>query len=133
MASHPVGSDAPAVPLDADRLDVYRVAREFDSFAARLLPRRGHAGLRDQLGRASSSIVLNIAEGCGRFARPEKAHFYLIARGSAMECSAILDVSHSRGLITAAAHRHGRRLLVRVVQMLTRLAVSMQSVRPPLR
>jgi four helix bundle protein len=127
MASHSLGPDAPVVPLDPDRLDVYRVAREFDAFAARLLPRRGHAGLRDQLERASSSICLNIAEGCGRFARPEKAHFYLIARGSAMECAAILDISLPRGLVTAAAHRHGRGLLARIVQMLTRLTLRMQA------
>ena len=127
MASHSLGPDASVVPLDPDRLDVYRVAREFDAFAARLLPRRGHAGLRDQFERASSSICLNIAEGCGRFARPEKAHFYLIARGSAMECAAILDISLPRGLVTAAAHRHGRGLLARIVQMLTRLTLRMQA------
>jgi four helix bundle protein len=107
-------------------LDVYRVAREFDLFAARVLPRRGCAWLRDQLARASSSIVLNIAEGCGRFARPDKAHFYLIARGSAMECAGALDVALGRGLVTAAAHRHGRGMLIRVMQMLTRLAQRMQ-------
>ena len=114
--------DAVAVLTDTDRLDVYRVAREFDVFAARVLPRRGCASLRDQLQRASASIVLNIAEGCGRYARPDKAHFYLIARGSAMECVGVLDVALGRGLVTAAAHRHGRGLLIRVVQMLTRLA-----------
>lgn len=76
MASNATGrNEAAGVQLDADRLDVYRIAREFDAFAARLLPRRGHAGLRDQLERASSSCVLNIAQGCGRFSRPEKAHF----------------------------------------------------------
>jgi four helix bundle protein len=112
--------------LDPDRLDVYRVAREFDALAARALPRRGCASLRDQLERASSSIVLNIAEGCGRFARPEKAHFYLIARGSAMECAGVLDVALSRGLVAAGVYRHGRGLLVRVVQMLTKLAERMQ-------
>ena len=76
--------EAASVMLDAERLDVYRVAREFDEFAERVLPRRGCASLRDQLHRASSSTVLNIAQGCGRYARPEKVHFYLIARGSAM-------------------------------------------------
>jgi hypothetical protein len=62
----------------------------------------------------------------GRFARAEKAHFYLIARGSAMECAGALDVALGRGLATAAAHRHGRGMLIRVVQMLTRLALRMQ-------
>src|SRR5262245_1294828 len=127
MASNAAEINPVAVSLDADRLEVYRVAREFDVFASRVLPRRGCASLRDQFARASSSIVLNIAEGCGRYARPEKAHFYLIARGSAMECAAILDVALGRGMIAAAAHRHGRGLLGRVVQMLTRLALRMQA------
>ena len=127
MASNAAESDAVAVPLDADRLEVYRLAREFDLFAARVLPRRGCAWLQDQLQRASSSVALNIAEGAGRFARLEKAHFYLIARGSAMECAAVLDIAFGRGLVTAAAHRHGRGLLGRVVQMLTRLSQRMQA------
>jgi four helix bundle protein len=127
MGSNAAGIDTVGVPLDADRLDVYRVAREFDVFAARVLPRRGCSSLRDQLQRASASIVLNIAEGCGRYARPEKAHFYLIARGSAMECAGVLDVASGRALITAAAHRHGRELLGRIVQMLTKLGLRMQA------
>jgi four helix bundle protein len=122
-------SDTTGVALDCDRLDVYRVAREFDTFSSRMLPRRGHAGLRDQLERAGSSIVLNIAEGCARFSRPEKAHFYSIARGSAMECAAILDVALSRGLVSLSAHRHGRELVTRVIQMLTRLVQRMQGAR----
>src|SRR5262245_60916980 len=126
MEQRVAGNDA-TVALDADKLDVYRVAREFDTFAARLLPRRGHSGVRDQLQRASSSIVLNIAEGCGRYARAEKAHFYLIARGSAMECAGVFDVALARGLVCDAAYRHGRGLLVRIVQMLTRLALRMQA------
>src|SRR5262245_32140568 len=102
--------DPPDVTVDADRLDVYRVAREFDFFAGRVLPRRGNAGLRHQLERASATIVLNIAEGCGRFARAEKAHFYLIARGSAMECVGVLDLALARGLVSPAGHRHARGL-----------------------
>ena len=65
------------------------VASRVSAFAAGVLPRRGVAGLRDQLARSSSSIVLNIAEGCGRFARAEQADFYAIARGSAMECATL--------------------------------------------
>ncbi|HET9271073.1 MAG TPA: four helix bundle protein [Vicinamibacterales bacterium] len=127
MASNAAPIESTGVALDADRMDVYRVAREFDAFAARILPRRGCASLRDQLERASSSVVLNTAEGCGRYARPEKAHFYLIARGSAMECVGVLDVALGRGLVTAAVHRHGRGLLTRIVQMLTKLALRMRA------
>jgi hypothetical protein len=53
MGSSTAQIDAVGVPLDADRLEVYRVARDFDVFAAQVLPRRGAAWLRDQLQRAS--------------------------------------------------------------------------------
>src|SRR5215470_937899 len=85
--------DASAEPLfDFERFDVYRVALVFQSLVPRLVPLRGRAALRDQLDRASASILLNIAEGFGRTSRAEKASFYSIARGSAMECAAVLDV-----------------------------------------
>ena len=121
------GIDAAPIVTEADRLDVYRVALEFDAFSVHVLPRRGAAALRDQLTRASGSIVLNVAEGCGRFACREKAHFYLIARGSAMECAAAFDLALGRGLLSVAAHRHARGLLARIVQMLTKLARRMQA------
>ena len=117
----PAPADDPAPQLDHQRLDCYRVAVEFQTIAARLVGNRRVGALRDQLDRASVSIVLNIAEGAGRRFAREKAHFYSIARGSATECAAVLDLLSARGLLSATDHRHGRGLLVRVVQMLTRL------------
>jgi four helix bundle protein len=107
--------------LNAERLDVYRVALEFLALAPRLAPPRGAADLRDQLGRASSSVALNIAEGAGRVSGPDKVRFFAIARGSATECAAILDVLRVRGLATAGDCLSARTLLVRIVQMLTKL------------
>ena len=109
--------------LDCERLDCYRVAVEFQTFAARLVSNRRVGALREQLDRASVSIVLNIAEGAGRRFARDKANFFTIARGSATECAAILDLLLARGLLASADHRHGRGLLVRVVQMVTRLIV----------
>lgn len=43
-----------------------------------------------------------------------------------MESAAVLDVLLSRGLVSPAIHRHGRGLLVRVTQMLTKLVQRMQ-------
>ena len=127
MATHAAGNDAAVVLLDADRLDVYRVACEFDAFAARLLPRRGHAGLRDQLSRASTSIALNVAEGGGPLRTREKAHFYL-SRAAApwnappsWTCPCPEACSRPPPTAMAAA------LLIRIVQMLTKLALRMQS------
>jgi len=116
---------AGAALLDAEKLDCYRLAVEFQTLAAPLLRQRGASSLRDQLDRASVSIVLNIAEGAGRLSPADKARFYAIARGSAMECAAIMDVILSRGLASASTCRHARALLVRIVQMLTRLAAAM--------
>jgi four helix bundle protein len=111
---------APETPtLGIDRLDVYRVALDFAALASRV--RVTPASLRDQIERASASIVLNLAEGVGRASRPDQAHFFAIARGSALECAAMLDLLRARGVLGPAAHREGRGLLVRVVQMLSRL------------
>ncbi len=48
--------------------------------------------LRDQLLRAASSIVLNLAEGSGRFGRKDQKRFYHIAFGSLRECQAVIDL-----------------------------------------
>ena len=107
--------------LDCERLDCFHVAVEFQVLAAELATRGRLGALRDQLDRASVSIVLNIAEGAGRRAPADKAHFFAIARGSATECSGALQLILARGLVAAQAYRHGRALLIRIVQMLTRL------------
>jgi four helix bundle protein len=107
--------------LALDRLDVYRVALEFCALAARIRP--ASRDLRDQLDRASSSIVLNIAEGVGRESRADQARFFHIARGSALECVGVLDVLRARGTLSSDVYANGRTLLTRVVQMPSRLAM----------
>jgi four helix bundle protein len=118
---------AVAVAPDCGRLDVYHVAVEFQSCAASIGLARRMGAPRDQLDRASVSIVLNIAEGSGRYSPAEKAHFYLIARGSAMECLAALTLLRARSLVAPDAHRRARALLVRIIATLTRLAASMKA------
>jgi len=115
-----VPATASAPLLDAERLDVYRIALEFQSHAAALAI-RGDANIHDQLRRASLSCVLNTAEGAGQRSRPQKRHLYCIARGSAMECAAVLDVMRIRRLATAAECSAARLRLVRIIQMLTKL------------
>jgi four helix bundle protein len=117
----------PNVAPDCERLDAYRVAVEFQLLAASMCSSRRLGALRDQLDRASVSVVLNIAEGSGRFTPTEKAHFYLIARGSAMECLAALSLLQARSLVSPELYRRSRPLLTRVVAMLTRLAATMQA------
>jgi four helix bundle protein len=57
---------------------------------------RGLGDLADQLRRASTSIVLNIAEGAGEYSPKDKAKFYRFAKRSAAECSAISQRSCER-------------------------------------
>jgi four helix bundle protein len=107
--------------FDHERLDVYRMAVEFDGTVCKLLPRRGHAALRDQIERASASVMANIAEGAGRWAPGEKRHFYGIARGSATECVALLDALKNRGCVSDQARETCRDLLMNIVRILSKL------------
>lgn len=112
--------------FDHERLDVYRVAIAFVVIAndvVESLP-RGRGYLADQLQRASTSVVLNIAEGAGEFSAKEKARFYRMAKRSATECAAILDVCQQLGLIAEERYRVGREHLLRTVSMLVRLVRS---------
>ena len=75
----------------------------------------------DQLRRAASSISLNIAEAAGRTGQADAARTYAIARGSAMECAAVLDALLVLKMIDASTKQRGDELLERIVGMLTRL------------
>jgi len=108
------------VQLDATKLHVYQIALELHTLCSVLVASLNRI-VRDQLERASLSVVLNSAEAAGRHSRREKARFYAIARGSATEVAALFDVLERRRLAPASAIRNGRRLAIRVVQMLTKM------------
>jgi four helix bundle protein len=78
--------------FDFEKLSVYLKAKEFNKKIHVLLSEHNlDRTTNDQLRRASLSIMLNIAEGSGRFTNADKRNFYVIARGSVFECVAILD------------------------------------------
>jgi four helix bundle protein len=113
--------------FEHERLDVYRAGVEFVAIAddlAEALP-RGRAYLTDQLRRAATSIPLNIAEGAGEFAQADKARFYRMARRSATECAAILDVCGRLKLSDDLRSATGRKLLLRIVAMLTAMVLGL--------
>jgi four helix bundle protein len=62
---------------------------------------------------------LNVAEGTGRFDRDQR-RFLVTARGSALECAAVLDAMVALGICDSNA-AEADALLVRVVSMLTRM------------
>jgi four helix bundle protein len=107
-----------AVVTSLETFDVYRVSLDACRACAPIAPALS-ANLRDQLLRASSSAVLNTAEGFGSASRGVKRRHYEIARGSAMECVAILDLAVALGLQDDVAA--ARALFTRAAMMLSRL------------
>lgn len=69
-------------------LDCYKLALGVFREAYRIidhLPPEKKYNLGDQLRRAATSVILNIAEGYGRYHYLDSLRFYYIARGSIME------------------------------------------------
>ena len=77
-------------------LDVYKCAVTFLPIGY-ALARLGDGKMASQLRRAALSINLNIAEGTGRFGKDER-RFLVTARGSALECAAVLDAMQVVGI-----------------------------------
>lgn len=114
------------------RLLAYRKAVEA---YAELLPiilalRSDGTDLDDELKRAASSMVLNLAEGAAEFRSAEKARFYRMSLRSTAECASVLDLvalvapripteraisklSDVAALVTLLTKRHTRRVPLR--------------------
>ena len=109
--------------LDHEKLDVYRCSLELLAAVRQILAQlpHGERELRDQLGRAARSVPANIAEGAGKPTSADRARFHAIARGSAMECGAWLDICRIEGLVPGEPIDRAKALIVRVVAMLTKM------------
>lgn len=86
--------------FDFEKLDIYRKAKKYYSANLKLI--RGSnldRIIENQLSRAALSVVLNIAEGTGRFGKADRAHFYVMSRSSLFECIAILDILKDENFI----------------------------------
>lgn len=80
--------------FDFEKLEVYQKAKNLNKSILKFIKENGNIDsyIRDQLRRASISIVINIAEGSGKFSKPEKRKFYTIARGSCYECVSLIEI-----------------------------------------
>ena len=110
--------------FDHEKLDVYRLELRFIAWVTPLLEEvsrsaTGKTGeVRDQLDRASLSVLLNTAEGNGKRQRPVRAKFFDDERGSATECAACLDALVAKQAATEERVAEGKKLLLRIVSML---------------
>ncbi|MEO6872577.1 MAG: four helix bundle protein [Chthoniobacterales bacterium] len=105
--------------FDHEKLNVSQAAIAFCGWVGEFLDQTtGKTAAKDQLDRASTSIPLNIAEGNGKFSGRDRARFLEIARGSALECAACLDVLVARRISTVEIVAPAKERLVAIVQML---------------
>lgn len=108
----------PAPVFDHEKLKVYQEALRFVAWVDPLLERLpGKLAAKDQLDRASTSTVLNLAEGNGKRSHPDRCRYFDTARGSAVECAACLDVLRAKQKVTDAEVAQGKALLLEVVSM----------------
>lgn len=109
--------------FDHEKLDVYQVSLQFVAWVHDRVQRlKGQCRFaRDELIRASQSIPRNIAEGNGKRSKPDRGRYFEIARGSALECAAILDELRIMKAFGGGEVEEGKRLLQRVVSMLTKM------------
>ena len=86
-----------------ENLEVYRKAYQTNQQVYRLLKENKKiiSYAKNQLGRASLSIILNIAEGSAKFSNKDRRNFYVTARGSVFECSSLVSFLYDEGEILA--------------------------------
>ena len=102
-----------------EKLTVYQRALQFAGWSQVLIDSlTNKTSTRDQLERAGDSIALNIAEGNGKFSQKDRARFFQIAHGSALESAACLDLFVARQCCEVEAITQGKALLEEIVKML---------------
>ncbi len=106
------------MPFGHEELDVYRLAIDYVAWSYALA--KGLSGVdrhaRDQLLRAA------VAEGNGKGTNADRRRFFEIARGSALEWSAIQDCLDACQVLNVEQNRRGKTMLLRIVSRLTKLA-----------
>jgi four helix bundle protein len=110
--------------LKHQQYDVYKVTRLLVTECYRVtrkFPPEEKFALMQQIRRAALSVYLNLAEGFSRKSQTERTRFFEIARGSAIEVDAAMEISldleycHKEQLATLGG------LLQRCFSMLSKL------------
>ena len=119
----------PAV-FDHEKLAVYQRVIAFVGWSEAIIEAQPKSlSVRDQLDRASTSVPLNIAEGNGKFTPTDRCRFFDVARGSALEYAACLDVLVAKRRIAPEQIVEGKGMLLEIVPMLIGLIKSNSTTR----
>ena len=82
---------------------------------------RGNTYIVDQIKRALSSAILNLAEGNSRFSNRERNRFFDISIASIAEVSAAIDIVFAYGYIPACINREYKEELTIAYSMIMKL------------
>ncbi len=87
--------------FDFQNLAIYKKAKVFHVNCKKIIStQKLDRFVVDQLGRASFSVPLNIAEGSGKFSKADRKNYFTTARASVFECVAVLDLLKDEGKIS---------------------------------
>lgn len=116
--------------FDHEKLRVYQASIEFIVWVQKIMDKTPKKdAVNDHLDRASTSVPLNIAEGNGKYTQKDRCRFFDIARGSALECAAALDVLVAKTILSKEDIQPGKEILHKIVSMLVGLIKSNSSSR----
>lgn len=108
-----------------ERLNVYKKALDFIQFTNSILSRiQFKSEIKEQLDRSSISILLNIAEGNGKFSGKDRCRYFDISMGSTLESAACLDILYVKKIINEEERYKGKEILNDIVAMLIGLIKS---------
>ncbi len=108
--------------FEFQNLEVYKKSIVFHLNCKSILEKKKVANyVKDQLGRASYSIVLNIAEGSAKTSKADRKNYFTTARGSVFESAAILDIMFQSKEIEESQYKENILLADELSRMLYRM------------
>lgn len=106
-----------------EKLKVYQKGLVFAALRSTLLDGLSRrVAACEHLDRAAESILVNIAEGNGRFTGTDQAMFFGIAYKSTVQSASLVDLATANGPSDVSRVDQGRELLRRIAAMLTSLS-----------
>jgi four helix bundle protein len=120
-------NDEPTCFFAHERLRAYQSALRFIRWSAALIKSEPVGLPRGrELDRHGSSIVLNIAEGNGKFSTTDRRRYLDIAVSSALQAASSLDILAARSAVPLQSTAQGKEHLAEIVSMTAALAHSLQ-------